>query len=454
MKAAVQSLQQYLDLYQDNRETFDKTSPAVFTELRRRAASAIEEAGRRGWNDISELPQSRLSSFFEPDYGVNLARRAFDVDVAASFRCDVPHLSTLLGVVVNDVFRPTPNLIGNLPHGVMVMSLSQAAAEYPDIVSRYLGRLVPEDDAAAQLNTMMMQDGVFVYLQTGVHLEKAIQIVNIFNSTEPLFMARRILVVAGEGSAVKLLLCDHSQARDVRSMASQVIEVFVGDRAEVEIYDIEESSLQNRRRWQLFSTQGHDSRLTANTYTLCGGISRNDYRVSVNGDHAETLLGGMAICSGEQAVDTNVVLRHNATHCNSHQLFKNALFDNSRGAFGGRIIVDEKAQFTDAVQTNRNLLVSPEARMMTAPQLEIYCDEVKCGHGATVGQLDERALFYMRSRGIPEEEARMMLTQAFMVDVIDNISFDILRERLHHLVEKRLGGAEASCASCASTCHK
>ena len=147
-----------------------------------------------------------------------------------------------------------------------------------------------------------------------------------------------------------------------------------------------------------------------------------------------------------------MVLTHSGKHGSSRQVFKNALFDSSRGGFSGRIIVDEGAVFTDADQSNRNLLLGDDARMTGAPQLEIYCDEVKCSHGATTGQLDERAIFYMQSRGIPRDEARRMLTQTFMGDVVDTISFEVLRQRIHVLVEKRLSGAETDCNTCATAC--
>ena len=152
-------------------------------------------------------------------------------------------------------------------------------------------------------------------------------------------------------------------------------------------------------------------------------------------------------------MDNRATLTHSSTHGESRQLFKNALFGDARVGFGGRIIVKEGAVFTDAAQNNRNILISPDAHMETSPQLEIYCDEVKCSHGATTGQLDERALFYMQTRGIPAEQARRMLTQAFMADVVDNISYEVLRQRLHILVEKRLSGAPESCSSCSSQCH-
>ena len=162
----------------------------------------------------------------------------------------------------------------------------------------------------------------------------------------------------------------------------------------------------------------------------------------------------MAVGSDNMHVDNSSIIRHLAPHCNSRQLFKYVLDDHSSGAFEGSILVTPGAPFTEAYQSNRNILAHPDARMHTRPQLEIYNDDVKCSHGATTGQLDNEALFYMRTRGIPEREAKVMLMQAFMTDVIDTVRMDGLRDRLRHLVEKRFAGAEALCGEFRSSCHK
>lgn len=163
-------------------------------------------------------------------------------------------------------------------------------------------------------------------------------------------------------------------------------------------------------------------------------------------------MAGMVICGDSQHTDNDTLVLHHAPHCRSNQTFKYILGDNATGAFRGLIRVDHGAAFTEAYQTNRNLVTSADAIMHTEPQLEIYCDEVKCGHGATTGQLDERALFYMRSRGIPEREARKMLMQAFMADVIDTITLPSLHERLRLLVERRLTGDRRGCGDCSASC--
>ncbi|MDE6161166.1 MAG: SufD family Fe-S cluster assembly protein, partial [Muribaculaceae bacterium] len=202
----------------------------------------------------------------------------------------------------------------------------------------------------------------------------------------------------------------------------------------------------------MYASVGADARLSVNGTTLFGGCPRNNYTIDLNAPGADASVAGMVIAGGTQHTDNATLMRHHAPHCASRQLFKYILDEQASGAFEGLIRVDQDAAFTDAHQTNRNLLASDGATMHTEPQLEIYCDEVKCGHGATTGQLDQQALFYMRTRGIPEAEARMMLMQAFMADVIDTITLPSLHDRLRMLVERRLSGDRRGCGDCSAAC--
>ena len=444
------ALKQYTDLYDDasTRTVIDGHAPSLLNDLRPEAREALAAFGRLPRTGDEGFARSNVEAMFAPDYGLNLERRGFPVELARTFRCDVPNISTLLGVVVNDSFRPTAPLQKLLPEGVEVMSLAEAARTCPDLVAAHLNRLAANSTATASLNTLLLQDGVFIHIGRGVKLDKAIQIVSVFNAPIPYMALRRFLVIAEEDTSARILLCDHSQRRDVGYMSSAVSEVFMGRGASLEIYEIEESSDNTSRMAETFVRQEADSRLLLNGSTLVCGHTRNSYVIDVDGDNAETHIAGMAVGAADQTVDNAVTLRHHSTHSLSRQMFKYVLFDRASGAFEGRIVVDEGATHTDAAQTDRNLLASPDARMHTEPQLEIYCDEVKCSHGATTGQLDARALFYMQTRGIPEAEARMMLIQAFMADVIDTVALDALRDRLRMLVDKRLSGAPATCSEC------
>ncbi len=444
------SLSQYLELYRLNAAAIDAGSAPALNRLRTQALEALAGA-RLPERGEENYERTSLNDMFAADYGVNINRVAIPADVAASFRCDVPNMSTALGVVVNDQFHPARTLQAGLPDGVTFCSLRQAAIDTPALVEKYYGSLAPLTDPAVALNTLLAQDGVLIHVDRGVKVEKPLQLVNIFSAPTSLMSLRRVLIVVEEGASVRLLVCDHTQDNEREYLSSEVTEVILAPGARLDYYNIEESSQRTVRHGSFFVRQQRDAILNAGTITLTCGTTRNDFNIDLTGEGAEARLSGMVIGSGSQHVDNCVELRHLAPRCTSNQLFKYVLDGRSEGAFGGRILVTPDARFTDAAQTDRNLLASADARMHAKPQLEIYNDDVKCSHGATTGQLDSEALFYMRTRGIPEAEARNMLMQAFMADVIDAVEMEELRDRLRHLVERRFNGADMACHGC-STC--
>ena len=235
---------------------------------------------------------------------------------------------------------------------------------------------------------------------------------------------------------------------DVKFLATQVVEIFAEEGARFDYYDLEESSESTTRFSSVHVKQAASTNVLVNGITLTNGLTRNNYYVELNGEYAESTLCGMSVLDKEQQMDTYSHITHAVPNCTSNELFKNVLNDHAVGVFSGRILVKEDAQKTAAYQTNRNLCATREARMYSKPQLEIYADDVKCSHGMTTGQLDENALFYMQSRGIPRDEARMLLSVAFTSDVIDHVRLEALKDRLHKLVEKRFRGELAKCAGC------
>lgn len=445
----MEALKQYLDLYADHGDRL-RTGGAALDALRPAALQAVQ-----AWVDRkapkAAYPEASLESLLAPDYGVNLDRVNFAPNLTATFRCGVPNISTLLGVTVNDCFRPTELMLKQLPEGVTVESLAEAARTGKPAVAEYLNKLAQDSNPAAALNSLLLQDGVLVEVADGVELDKPIQLVNIFNAPTSLIASRRLLVVMGRKSSARLLLCDHTQRRGTDYLSNEVVEIFCGAESHLEIYGINEGSDTTGRISSVYVRQDEGSRLTMCHSHLTGGVCTADMHVDLAGRGAEAHISGLTIADGEQLKTTEVHLRHLVPDCTSRQLFKYALFGSARGAFGGKIVVADGAVRTDAAQTNRNLLAGDNARMASAPQLEIYCDDVKCSHGATTGQLDAAALFYMQTRGIPRDQAQLMLTQAFMADVVDGISYDLIRDRLRQLVERRLAGESASCANCSAT---
>ena len=439
--------QQYIDLFAQCEDLVCRESSGVMNAPR---AAALADFERLGFPSLraEDYRYTDVSRSFAPDYGMNLKRVKIPVNPQDVFHCDVPNLSTSLYFVVNDSFYHQALPKAHLPEGVYAGSLKDFSDERPEVAARYYGKLATSSkNGIVALNTMFAQDGFVVYVPQGVVVERPIQLVNIFRSDVDLMASRRVLVIMEPRSEAKLLVCDHS-IDTVRFLANQVIEVFVGEGASFDYYDLEESSDTTTRFSSLFVKQEAGSNVVINGITLTNGLTRNDYQVELLGERAETTLCGMSILDKEQHVDTYTHITHAVPRCKSNELFKNVLNDQAVGAFSGRILVREGADKTEAYQSNRNLCATREARMYSKPQLEIYADDVKCSHGMTTGQLDEEAIFYMRSRGISLDEARMLLSVAFTSDVIDHVRVEALRDRLHRLVEKRFRGELAKCAGC------
>ncbi|WP_286008171.1 Fe-S cluster assembly protein SufD [Barnesiella viscericola] len=443
------AVQQYIDLYHAQKDLITGHSSPVMNALRDEAVALLESRGLPTLKD-EEFRRTDIEALYAPDYGLNLGRVNIEVNPYEVFRCDVPNLSTLLYFVVNDTFYAQAQpAAAKLPEGVLVGSLCEMARQYPQLVERYYGRAADmKRDGTVALNTAFAQDGFFIYIPDGVVVEKPIQLVNILRGNVDFMVNRRLLIVVGKGAQAKLLVCDHSDESSVRFLASQVCEIFVDDDAVFDYYDMEESSENTAKVASVFVRQGARSNVLVNGIVLHNGITRSNYYSTFAGEHAELSLCGMGIVDKEQSVDTYTFIDHAVSHCHSNELFKYVLNDSARGSFCGRILVRHGAQKTEAYQGNKNLCASPLAKMYTKPQLEIYADDVKCSHGATVGQLDQNALFYMRSRGITEAEARMLLMFAFTNDVIEQVRLDALKDRLRQLVEKRFRGELAKCSGC------
>ena len=439
---------QYTDLYGQCRDMIMSHSTAPLNAVR---DAAFDDFKRLGFptKKVERYKYTDIPALFEPDYGLNLNRLEIPVDPYEAFRCDVPNLSTSLYFVVNDGFYdkalPKARLI---PEGVVVGSLAKYAATHPDFVARYYSKLAKTaDDGITALNTMLAQDGLLVYVPKGVVVDKAVQVINILRSDVDLMVNRRVLIVVEEGAAIRLLFCDHA-ADDRRFLATQVIEAYVGDNASLDLYCLEETHVKNVRVSNVFIEQQRDSRVSHNVITLHNGVTRNRTDLIFAGEGAECDMRGCVIADKHQHVDNNTLIDHRVAHCTSNELYKYVLDGNAVGAFAGRVLVRHGAQKTVSQETNQNLCATKEARMYTQPMLEIYADDVKCAHGSTVGQLNDAALFYMRQRGISLKEARLLLEFAFVNEVIDGITLDPLRDRLHYLVEKRFRGELNKCEGC------
>ena len=411
---------------------------------------AYEDFKRQGFptKKVERYKYTDIQKLFEPDYGLNLNRLDIPVNPYDAFRCDVPNLSTSLYFIVNDAFYSQNDPKAPLPEGVIVGSLKKEAQRNPELIGKYYAKLArTSKDAINALNTMLAQDGLFVYVPRNVRVDRAIQVINILRSDVDLMVNRRVLIVVEEGAEVKLLFCDHA-ADDRNFLATQVIEAYVGQNASLDLYCLEETHAKNVRVSNLYIDQQADSRVNHNVITLHNGITRNRTDLTLSGEGAECVLNGCVIADKEQHVDNNTLIDHRVSHCTSRELYKYVLDDKATGAFAGRVLVRHGAQQTVSEERNQNICATREARMFTQPMLEIYADDVKCSHGSTVGQLNDAAMFYMRQRGISEKEAKLLLEFAFVNEVVDTIQLAPLRDRLRHLVEKRFRGELSKCEGC------
>ena len=445
------SEQQYIELYEQAREMIIKHAPEPMNVVRDQAFEDFKAQGFPS-KKVERYKYTDIQKLFEPDFGVNVNRLQIPVDPYEAFHCDVPNLSTSLYFVVNDMFYRDEKPKGHLPEGVVIGSMR----DYPELVSKYYTKLAKTgEDAITALNTMLAQDGMLVYVPKNVKVDRAIQVINILKATPQnaqrvvpdLMVNRRVLIVLEEGAEIKMLFCDHA-ADDRNFLATQVIEAYVGENASLDLYCMEETHHKNVRVSNVYIDQQANSRVNHNVITLHNGITRNKLDLTFSGEGAECQCYGCVIADKQQHVDNNTLIVHKVPHCNSQELYKYVLDEKSTGAFAGRVLVEHGAQKTTSQMTNQNLTATKEARMYTQPMLEIYADDVKCAHGSTVGQLNDAALFYMRQRGISLQEAKVLLQNAFINEVIDHMQLEPLRDRLHYLVEKRFRGELNKCSGC------
>lgn len=439
---------QYIDIFTQYRDKIDAKSLSGMNGLRDKALNIFKEQGfpTKKMEDYLYLD---VAAEFLPDFALNINRLPFTGNPYVAFRCEIPNLTTNLYFVLNDIFHEEHKPKVNYPSGVFVGSFKHFAEEKPEVFSKYYGQIADMDNnGIVAFNTMFAQDGFVIYVPKGVIVEEPIQLINILKSEFNSLVNRRILIIAEDDAQVKLLICDHT-VDESQFLATQVTEIFAGRNALVDYYDLEENSDKVTRLTNTFVHQLEASNVLINNMTFNTGVSRNNYNVKLSGQHAEAYVCGMVIADKHQYVDNFAFLDHLVPHCTSTQLFKYVLQDEATGAFCGRIRVEKDAQKTLAYQSNNNLCISPNAHMYSKPQLEIYADDVKCSHGLTTGQLDEEALFYLRSRGLSKESARLMLMQAFAAGVLEHVRIDRLKERLLDLVEKRFKGESARCGNCA-----
>lgn len=437
----------YIDLYNEYESVIRSTCGELLNAPRQAAFDAFVRLGFPT-TSMEAYRDCDLNPILETDYGMNLHQFDIPVNPQQVFSCEVPNLSTCLYFLINDRFYQGDKQ-NKLPEGVLCGSLNELGKTHQALLEPYFASMsASSEDGMVQFNGGFVQDGYVLYVPANVHLDKPIQVINVLKAPEDMMVQRRILVILEKGAHARLLMCDHNLSEN-RMMANQVAEIFVGKSANLEYYELEMNNAATTRVSNTFVQMEAASSLRMNQVVLSNGFTRNNATVRLMGEGAEANMSGVVLGERNQFTDNHVLVDHAVPHCTSNQLYKYVLDDTSNGVFGGSILVRGDAQKTKANQSNKNLC-SHGARMRARPQLEIYADDVVCSHGSATGQMDENALFYMRTRGISVEEARLLLKYAFTTDVIDTISLDPLRDRMRMLVEKRFRGELVSCAGCSA----
>lgn len=358
-------------------------------------------------------------------------------------RFRVPETSGSHVVLVNGLFRDDLSQVQNLERVVVVdLFAAIADARYNSIVRNFLARNANYvDSALTALNTAFLQSGVFVLIPQDAKVESPVHITFVADPSEPRAASfPRVLVVAEENSSAKLIE-SYVSTSDAVYFSNAVVEVVVGEGARLEHFRLQEES---RQAFHIATTSvelGRGSSYDSTTINLGARLLRHDISVVMDHEGAECWVDGLYVVGQDQHSDTHSLIDHKQPHCNSHQLYKGLLDGNGRAVFNGKVFVREGAQKTDALQTNKNLLLSPQARIDTKPQLEIYADDVKCAHGAAVGQLDQDQLFYLEARGISPALGKSVLTYGFAEEVIGKIGIESIRTQLDQAVMKQLNAS-------------
>ncbi|MFW5657685.1 MAG: Fe-S cluster assembly protein SufD [Bacteroidota bacterium] len=440
----------FTELYEQHGKALTRQSADVVNERRVEAREFFSRFGLPGKKD-EKYKYTYLEPHLKNGYNTLFEPEKITFDSDDLFRCDVPELDTHVIILLNGFYYERFNKQAT-PKGITVGSFQQMAAQYPDIYKKHYGKIADiHTDGLVSLNTMLAQDGIFIHVPKNSVNDKPIQIINLLLADKELLVQHRNLFVLEPGSKAEVIICDHTLSPH-KYMTNSVSEVYVDENAHLDITRVQNEHNGAVQLSNLFIKQEAGSNVKTQTFTLHGGVVRNNAYVQLNGEGAHNDTNGFFITDQRQHVDSFTLVEHNVPNCTSNQLFKGVLDDMSTGAFNGKIYVAQDAQKTSAFQRNNNILLTDTAKMHSKPQLEIYADDVKCSHGATMGQLDEQAMFYLQSRGINKKESRLLLMFAFAHEIIKEIKSEPLRRRIDELIDKRLRGELTRCNNCAMHC--
>jgi Fe-S cluster assembly protein SufD len=338
---------------------------------------------------------------------------------------------------VNGWLYKDSTLSASLPKGVIVGNMASELFVSQELIKKNLGS-AESDSWTSSLNNAFWTDGAFIYVPKGIALQTNIEIIHLSTGKNELLVSPRHLIVAEENAEVNIIEQNFSLDVEKQVIVNSVTEILTEKNAKVKYYKIQSGIGNTFHLHNTYVVQKQQSVFDTGTFTLDSEWVRNNLNIQLNGEHCETHLNGLFITNGTEHVDNHTQVYHNQPNCQSNQLYKGILNDKSVGVFNGKIYVARDAQKTNAYQSSKNILLSDDATINTKPQLEIYADDVKCSHGSSTGQIDEDALFYLRSRGLSVDSAKNLLMYAFAKDVVNTVRVEVLKEYINRLVEGNL----------------
>lgn len=378
-----------------------------------------------------------LNSILKEDYSI-FPKKEDTIEYRDIKKYCVHDIDTYQIVFVDGIYASHLSQTTHDKLDVCLMSSALNKAKYKSIIKKYFNKIAPQESLTA-LNTAFSYEGAYIKIPKGVAAEKPIQILNFSTGNEHALMIQpRNLIIAEDNAQVQIIE-RHQSLTDNAVLTNSVTEIFAGKNAQVDYYKIQNDKISSSLIDNTYISQDRDSEVSMHTFSFGGKLTRNNLNFYQNGSNINSILKGVTIIEGKQHVDHNTLVHHKKPHCESHQDYKGIFAEKSTGVFNGKVLVDKIAQKTDAFQSNNNILIDDQATINSKPQLEIFADDVKCSHGCTIGQLDEEALFYMQSRGIPKKEARALLMYAFANNVLNSVKIPEIKKRITKQIALKIG---------------
>lgn len=418
--ATISKKEQFLSHFESLDFSFDEEFSLKKREQARNAISQLEFPTSK----TEYWKYTRINRLINESYRISFPENEIEIDLSVPSRDCI--------VLINGYFSEELSWTTK-EKGVQFSSLSKAKAESPILKSKF-AELSKEEEIFSAINTAYHQDGAFLHLEKNVKSENPFYIINLTDSANTLSNPRNFIYLE-EGSEAKVVL-KTIDTRKGNSFTNLLTEIFVGRNAHLEINKLQADGASDFQISNEEVEQAKDSFFKSNTFTLGGALIRNNLNVELLGQNTNTYLNGLYPLNNKQHVDNHTFIHHVEPNCESHELYKGILDGNAKGVFNGKVLVDRIAQKTNAFQSNANILLSDNATINSKPELEIYADDVKCSHGSTTGQLDEEALFYLRSRGLSQKSARAVLVYAFAADVVNHVGVDAVKEEVEAFIDE------------------